>query len=469
MDDDLQSRLRRLPAVQVVLRALPPETEDWPRWQIQRAVDVVLARARRAVRDGEEPPALARIVGEVIAEGRRLATPRLKRVINATGVLIHTNLGRSPLPDEILAAVHTVAAGYSTLEYNLLEGKRGSRHDHVADLLEELVGCEAAMVVNNNAAAVLLGLAALARGREVVVSRGELVEIGGAFRIPDVMALSGAVLREVGTTNKTHLRDYREAIGPATGLLLKVHQSNFRQIGFTAAVSTAELVALGRQHQIPVMEDLGSGVVEPLTIGGIEEPSVRAVVAAGVDVVTFSGDKLLGGPQAGIVAGRRDLIEAMKKYPLARAVRVDKMTLAALSATIRWYLDGRADELPLWRMIRLQPEELRVRALAIAEALRLRLPPVGGPGLDVEADTSEIGGGSMPGATLPTYVVRLDPKSEDVTRIERALREGEVPVVARIRQGALVFDPRTVFPADDSRLVSAIAAAVRGATGQTGS
>lgn len=450
--------LRRIPAVQTVLRALP---EPWPaaRVWVDQAVQTVLEDIRRSVRGGQEVPSLEDIVQRVVAEAQKRQEPHLRPVINATGVLIHTNLGRAPLPQEILQRVLDVSTQYSNLEYRLEEGRRGSRHELVEDLLVEVSGAEAAMVVNNNAAAVLLTLAALAKGREVVVSRGELVEIGGSFRIPEVMALSGATLREVGATNKTHPRDYEAAINPETALLLKVHQSNFRMIGFVDGVSTQDLVGIGRRRGLPVMEDLGSGVLMPLTLDGVHEPSVQEVVAAGVDVVTFSGDKLLGGPQAGIIVGRRELVAQLKKYPLARAVRVDKMTLAALELTIRWYLEGRGDQLPLWEMVKWPADTVRARAVAVQGRLQARLSPA--IRCRVQDDWSEFGGGSMPGTRIPTAVLVLEGTDPDqVVRWERRLRSLAVPVVARISRGSLIFDFRTIFPSQESTLVDSIVMAV---------
>ncbi len=426
-----------------------PVPKVWIEWATRDELD----RVRQAAKEGTRAPNAATLAQAILERAQDLARPHLRPILNATGVIIHTNLGRSPLASEILDQVNAVAAGYSTLEYDLQRGTRGSRHDHVSRLVEVLTGAEAAMVVNNNAAAVLLALSALAKDREVIVSRGELVEIGGSFRIPEVMALSGARLREVGATNKTHLRDYAAAIAENTGLLLKVHQSNFRVIGFTQSVSTADLVALGHRHHIPVMEDLGSGVVFPFVLDGIEEPSVKGVVSTGIDLVTFSGDKLLGGPQAGLVAGHRDWIDAMKRYPLARAVRVDKMTLAALEVVIRWYLEGEEGRLPLWRMIRMSLDELQVRTKSVAERLQRRLPST--VHVTIADDSSEIGGGSMPGCRLPTKVLRLKGgvKTEEW---ERQLRRANIPVVCRIQHGELIFDLRTIFPSQETLLIDTI-------------
>ncbi len=464
MVDNTQSAgagLDAIPAVHKIWLELPtpwPLAKVWIEW----ATRDVLDKVRRDVRSGMSVPAVADLARAILEHARGLASPHLRPILNATGVIIHTNLGRSPLAQDILDQVSLVATGYSTLEYDLERGSRGSRHDHVSRLLEVLTGAEAAMVVNNNAAAVLLALSALAKGREVIVSRGELVEIGGSFRIPEVMALSGAILREVGATNKTHARDYAGAIGPNTGLLLKVHQSNFRVVGFTKAVSTAELVALGRERNIPVMEDLGSGALFPFALDGVEEPSVKGIVSTGLDLVTFSGDKLLGGPQAGLAAGHRDWIEAMKRYPLARAVRVDKMTLAALEVVIRWYLEGQDSRLPLWQMVRATLVQLEERAERVARQLRLSLPA--GVSITVCDDNSEIGGGSMPGTRLPTKTLHI---SGDVRiqRWEYELRRAGVPVICRVHREALIFDLRTIFPSQESQLIDTIVEAYQAISG----
>lgn len=451
MEDTTNARLRRIPAAHGFYAALGAESAKV--WQRQ-AVEEVLNWARAEVRAGRDLPTRQELLDRMRARVKTLERPSLRPLINATGVIIHTNLGRSPLPPAVLDQVRAVAEGYSTLEYQLTAGARGSRHDHVARLLSQLSGAEAAMVVNNNAAAVLLALTVLARDGEAVVSRGQLVEIGGSFRIPEVMALSGARLVEVGATNKTHLRDYERAISDQTRVLMRVHTSNFRLIGFTAEVPRGDLVALGAQHGIPVMEDLGSGVVDGLTIDAYTEPSVREVVAAGVDVVTFSGDKLWGGPQAGVIVGRTGLIERMKRHPLARAIRVDKMTLAGLEAVARLYLEGREGELPLWQMIRQDGATLSRRARRIALRLGRRIGSDAAIG--VAADVSEIGGGSMPGARLDTWVVTLAPGPKGAEALDGALRAARVPVVARIHEGVVRFDLRTVLPGQERTLVDSI-------------
>ncbi len=449
-----EGRLRQIPAVQTVIRGrgdIPGVAATW----IHEAARQVLDEIRQTVLTGGMVPPLDEIDARVRVRARELNEPHLRPVINATGVIIHTNLGRAPLPAEMMGHLGAVATQYSTLEYRIEAGERGSRHEHVEGLLAHLAGAEAAMVVNNNAAAVLLALATMANGKEVVVSRGELVEIGGSFRIPDVMALSGATLVEVGATNKTHGYDYERAINDNTALLLKVHQSNFRQVGFVDSVSRAELVAIARAHQLPVMEDLGSGVLLPLSVDGFEEPTVHEVVQAGVDVTTFSGDKLLGGPQAGLVVGRREWIQRMKKHPLARAVRVDKMTLAVLELVLRWYREGRGQDLPLWQMIGMDAEQVKARAEGLAERLASACP---GLMLDIEPDWSEIGGGSMPGTRVPSFVLTIALSPETLTRAEAALRRGPTPVIVRVKAGKLMVDLRTVFPAQEKPLLDALIA-----------
>jgi L-seryl-tRNA(Ser) seleniumtransferase len=393
----------------------------------------VLARAREEIRAGRDPGDLAALMlGEL--EGAR--RPSLRRVLNATGVIVHTNLGRAPLATEALARVHEVARGYSNLELDLDDGTRGSRQDHLASLVGRLTGAEAALVVNNNAAAVLLALAALAEGREVVVSRGELVEIGDGFRIPDVLARSGARLVEVGTTNRTRDADYERAIGPDTALLLRVHQSNFRLVGFTELPHVADVAAVAHAHGLPLVDDLGSGVLADVP----GEPSARESLAAGADLVCFSGDKLLGGPQAGIVAGRADLVEQLRRHPLQRALRVDKLTLAALEGTLLLHLDM-PERVPVLSMLGEDVEVVRARATRLAELTRGT----------VEETVARVGGGALPLAELPSFACALDES------LAGPLREGEPPVVGIVRDGKLLLDCRTL--ADDE--LDEIAAAVR--------
>ncbi len=402
--------------------------------------------------DPPSPENLAQAVRDRLAQ---LADPSPEAVINATGVVIHTNLGRSPFSPAAVARIAEVAAHYSNLEFNVDEGRRGSRHDHVRDLLRLLTGAEDALVVNNNAAAVLLTLRAMAEGRDVVISRGELVEIGGSFRIPDILAQSGARLHEVGTTNRTHPADYAAAVGPETGLLLKVHTSNYRISGFTAEVELPELVRLGRERGVPVAVDLGSGsLVDVSGLGLHPEPHLAEVVAQGPDLITLSGDKLLGGPQAGIVLGSKDAVGRLRRHPLARVVRIDKLLLAALQATLVAYLDeDRARrEIPVLQSLFQDPGKLRERAEAVASAIRETLGATA-PQVMVESATSAVGGGTLPGEGLPTTVIAVDPQPHvSAARLERALRHVRPAVIGRIHEERVLLDLRTVTVAEEGRL-----------------
>jgi L-seryl-tRNA(Ser) seleniumtransferase len=439
---------RALPSVDRVLSVVDGLPHGLAADVARAAVDA----AREAAEAGTpvDPEAVLDDARRRAAEVRRSL---LQPVLNATGVLVHTNLGRAPLGATALAAVSEVAGGYSNLEYRLAEGRRGSRHDHAGALLARACGAEAALVVNNNAAAVLLVLATLARGREVVVSRGELVEIGGGFRVPEVMAESGARLVEVGTTNRTRRADYERAVGPDTALVLKVHASNYRMVGFVESTPVDELAGLGP----PVVVDIGSGLLDETTPWLArrpswlrDEPGARQCLAAGAALVTFSGDKLLGGPQAGIVAGRAQFVRALSRHPLARAVRADKTTLAALQQVALAYLSGTvASEVPLWRMATAPAGALRERAAALAARL------AGAKVVDTEAVA---GGGSLPGLTIPSAGIALEVADPDAALA--ALRERGV--VARVEDGALVCDLRTIEPADDGRLAEALAAALPG-------
>ena len=384
-------------------------------------------------------------------------SPSLRPVINATGVIVHTNLGRAPLSRSAIDRVAAVAAGYTNLEYDLAAGRRGSRTVHASALVARLTGAEDAVVVNNNAAAVLLTLAALAAGREVIISRGELVEIGGGFRVPDVLRQSGAILREVGTTNRTRAADYAAALTDRTALLLRVHPSNFRIEGFTERTSLAELVGVGERARVPVVEDLGSGCLQ--SIAGIEaEPTVGGSIAAGVAVCTFSGDKLLGGPQAGVIAGRRATLEPIASHPLMRALRVDKLTYAALEATLVEHVTGRGGEsVPVVRMIEAPVARIEARA----EALRTRLAAIGGPTVSVAATEATIGGGSTPGITLPSRALAVETVDRSAAALASALRAGVPPVVGRIAGDRLLLDLRTVDPLEDENLAQAISNAAR--------
>jgi L-seryl-tRNA(Ser) seleniumtransferase len=464
-----QALLRGLPSVDAVLSALEaePALASLPHVRRAEAVREALARERQrllAAAGGAGAGTLERakdaagIARDVAASLGRAGAFSLARVINATGVVLHTNLGRallSPLAQERLRAV---AAGYSNLEMDIARKERGSRYSHVEGLLRRLTGAEASLVVNNCASAVLLALESLARGKEVIVSRGELIEIGGEFRIPDIMRRSGAVLREVGATNRTHLKDYAGAIGPDTGLLLKVHTSNYRVIGFTAAVSSRELVELGRQHGIPVMEDLGSGSLLDLRPFGFPyEPTVSEVVASGVDLVSFSGDKLLGGPQAGIVVGKAGAIGVLAKNPLNRAVRIDKFTIAALEATLYAYEAGDALEtIPTLRLLTEPLAGIRRRARALLRRLPAEAQRRLGAAL-VET-TSQVGGGALPTVELPTAAIALGTAERAPQALDEALRAGSPPVLGRLAADRLLLDLRTVLPVDLPDLARLLAA-----------
>ncbi|MGA8233197.1 MAG: L-seryl-tRNA(Sec) selenium transferase [Candidatus Acidiferrales bacterium] len=404
------------------------------------------------------------IAGRIVSEVERGLSPSLAPVINATGVVLHTNLGRAPLSLEAVEHLREAATHYSNLEYDLPSGKRGKRDVHTSDMLAKLAGAEAAIVVNNNAAGIFLVLITLAKGAEVIVSRGELIEIGDGFRIPDILAESGAILREVGTTNRTRIGDYQRAINERTRLLLRVHRSNFRISGFTEQASLESLAALGRKFGIPVLDDLGSGCLVDLSASGVAEPVVRASLQAGASIVAFSGDKLLGGPQAGIIAGKKKWIERVRRNPMFRALRVDKLTIAVLEVTLRAYLRGQWDEIPALRLIRLSAEEIGTRAAAFVETLRSgELPP--GTQISVRDGVSVIGGGSTPEQKLATRLVAIGGGgAHSAAELEARLRRpasGAVPVIARVEGGALLLDLRTVFPGEEAQLGAALAAALR--------
>jgi L-seryl-tRNA(Ser) seleniumtransferase len=434
-------RFRALPAVDELVSRLAHLEGRFPRALIVEEVRRALGQARAALRAGLPAPAsLEETVERALA---RLAAPSLRRVINATGVVLHTNLGRAPL------AAFDPVFGYSNQEYDLAAGARGNRDVHVSALLERLLG-KPGIAVNNNAAAVFLALRELAGGGEAIVSRGELIEIGDGFRIPEIMAHSGAALCEVGSTNRTRIEDYRAAIGERTRLLLRVHPSNFRMTGFTARPSLQELVALGRETGIPVYEDLGSGCVADLGAYGVDEPLAAASLRAGADLVSFSGDKLLGGPQAGLLAGAPALVARLRRNPLYRALRLDKLILQALESTLRSLLFERWDEVPALRMIRLSAAQIRARAERLLEQL-------GGLRAQLVEGESLVGGGATPGQSLPTWLIAI--RSNDVPAFERALRSATPPVVARIEQDRLLLDLRTVFPEEESELLAALLAA----------
>jgi L-seryl-tRNA(Ser) seleniumtransferase len=454
MSDDPR---RDLPSVERILQepAVVALLDALPRSVVVAAARDALARARRGRGD---PP--ADWAAEVAERAARIGARSLRPVLNATGVVLHTNLGRAPLAAGAVEAMAAVASGYSNLEFDLHAGVRGHRTDHGRRLLAALAGADDALVVNNAAAALVLALNTVAAGREVVISRGELVEIGGSFRIPDIMEKSGARLREIGTTNRTTVEDYRAAIGPATGAILQVHRSNFQQSGFVHSAPGAELAALAHEHHLPFVHDIGSGLLAELSSFGLSsEPRVPEAVAAGADLVIFSGDKLLGGPQAGCLVGAGALIAACRGNPLARAARADKLTLAGLEATLELYRDPGVAirEVPVLRMLTLAPEFLAERAEAIAAAIRTRVPASPLPRLTF--GESLPGGGSFPGATLPTTLVLLDPGPRGADSLALALRLGTPPVVARVQDGAVALDPRTLPLDRDRELAEAVAAA----------
>ncbi|HLX32771.1 MAG TPA: L-seryl-tRNA(Sec) selenium transferase [Gaiellaceae bacterium] len=424
-------QLRDLPSVDELAReAGDPLAVD--------AARTVIEQAREEIQAGRDPGDLAARLRDALADARR---PRLGRVLNATGVVVHTNLGRAPLPEEALARVVEAGRGYSNLEYDLARGERGSRQAHAAAILGRLTGAEAALVVNNNAGAVLLALAALGEGREVVVSRGELIEIGDGFRIPDVLARSGARLVEVGTTNRTRAADYERAIGPETAVLLRVHQSNFRVVGFEERPRLEEVAGVARRHGLPLVDDLGSGRIslsDKLSLSG-SEPTARESLAAGADLVCFSGDKLLGGPQAGIVLGRADLVEKLRRHPLQRALRIDKLSLAALEGTLLLHLDA-PERIPVLRTLAQEPATVRARAERLAAAT----------GGEVEETVGRVGGGALPLAELPSFACALEES------LAEPLRLGELPVVGVVRDGRLLLDCLTLTDEETEQAAAAV-------------
>lgn len=464
-----RSRLRRLPSVERVIVALEARglLAGFPRRAATLCAREVLEDARRRLRGGG-PDALDAtpdaLVEETAALLRRRFEGSLRRVINATGVVLHTNLGRAPLSAAAQAAVAEAAAGYSSLEIDLDEGGRGSRHAHIAGIVTAITGAEAGFAVNNNAAAVVLALAALAGGREAVVGRGELVEIGGGFRMPDVMHQSGARLVEVGTTNRTYLADYEAALGPGCGLLLKVHRSNFTVRGFVHEASLDQLVELGRSRGVPVVYDLGSGCLVDLTPAGLpQEPTVQASVAVGTDIVLFSGDKLLGGPQAGLIVGRNAAVERCRKHPLARAMRLDKLDLAALAATLRAYLEpARAwREIPILAMLERSPAERRRRAARLAAGLRRACGAEAS--VAVVGTEGQVGGGALPEVAIPSYAAAIRPAAARAEEWAARLRNAATPVVAVVRDDALLLDVLALLPGDERRLPGVISRLTGGA------
>jgi L-seryl-tRNA(Ser) seleniumtransferase len=455
--------LRTLPAVEAVLQhpAMTSLVESVPRALLVEAIRAELAELRaRLKRDGGRPPDVEIIVEQVAARATAAGRPELRRVLNATGVVLHTNLGRAPLSGPARAAIDRVARGYSSLEFDLATGKRGERGKGVERWLTRLTRAEAALAVNNGAAAVMLTLGALAAGKKVLVSRGELVEIGGSFRIPDILERSGATLLEVGTTNRTHLADYRRALERHRdiGAILRVHRSNFRMDGFTARPTIEELAALARRRRIPLLEDLGSGALVDLSELGLErEPTVGESLALGCDVVTFSGDKLLGAPQAGLIVGRKAYVEKIRRDPMARVLRLDKLTLAALESTLALYAEPERarQEIPALRMLGTGEETLERRARRLAEALRARMPDATAT---VERGVGEVGGGALPLQRLPSWVVALEVPGHAADALERRARGADPPLIGYVRAGKLRLDVRTL---DDDEVVEAAEALSR--------
>jgi L-seryl-tRNA(Ser) seleniumtransferase len=451
------SEFRNLPSVDKLIsnERIKQLAGSYPHELIVSLVRRQLEVERLAIASGNLCPSIDEIVESISAQLYRFESPSLCPVINATGVVLHTNLGRAPLSREAILAMEKVSRDYSNLEFDLDSGKRGSRQVHIEQILCQLSGAEAAMVVNNNASAVLLGLIALARRKEVIVSRGEAVEIGDSFRIPDVMRQSGAKLIEVGTTNRTYISDYEQAITPRTAALMRVHSSNFQVVGFTHSVTIEEMVGLGQKYNLPVLDDLGSGCFMDTTVFGLApEPLVQQSISSGIGLAFFSGDKLMGGPQAGIIVGKKELIAKLKKQPLARAVRIDKIRLAGLAATLVHYLKGEATQkIPVWRMIAEPLEEIDRRAKLWAETL-------GSPAQVIEGE-SMVGGGSLPGSTLPTRLVAIRGRKNKGTnfaqKLAYKLRTNEkYPVIGRISDDVLLLDPRSVLPEDDEIMLQAL-------------
>ena len=421
---------------------------DWVVELVRETID----QARETISKGHACPTLPEIISTIKDRVALLTVQSPRRVINATGVIIHTNLGRSPLSDNAMEAALAASAGYSDLEFDLSSGRRGSRQSHLQSLLKEITGAEASLVVNNNASALLLGLSALADGKEVIVSRGEAVEIGGGFRVPDVMEQSGAVLIDVGTTNRTYVRDYANSLTPQTGVFLKAHASNFRVEGFTAEVSIGELVELGRVNDIPVIHDVGSGaLLDTDKYGLAHEPTPQESIAAGAGLVMFSGDKLLGGPQAGIISGDRVLVEKLSRHPLARAIRIDKISLASLTATLMHYLKGEAEaEIPIWKMISARPDQIRLRAQKWKESVQVDA--------EIIESKSAVGGGSLPGETLNSWSLAINSVgvSGGAQALVKRLRENVPPIIARIEGDKVLLDPRTVMENEEDLVVDAL-------------
>lgn len=467
---ELKSLLSDLPSVDEILRSAYglDWLEKYPRKIVVKAVREVINSHRTAIISGIEPDiSTESLIDKIGVELKKLSAFSLRKVINATGVVIHTNLGRSILSESIMQHVQEIACGYSNLEYDIEKGARGKRYSHIQNLITEITGAESSLIVNNNAAAVLICLNTLAKGKDVIVSRGELVEIGGSFRIPDVMISSGAILKEVGTTNKTHIKDYAQAINENTALLLKVHQSNFRIIGFTKSLTLQELVSLGKRFQIPVMFDLGSGCLIDLKPYNISiEPSVQEIIKTGVDIVTFSGDKLLGGPQGGIIAGKKKWIDQISHNPLMRALRIDKMTLSAFEATLRCYFDEESakNQIPTLQMLLQDIGIIKKRA----QKTLLKIKKIKNFSIHdhceimIIEDNSQSGGGALPEIEFPTFAVALKPYKKSVNSIEKKLRQCNPPIIARIGDERLIFDMRTVRDNEIELLLKGLIEALQG-------
>lgn len=461
--EEKQKLLTALPSVDEILRS--NQGVQWlkvysRRYVIQAIRDMIDSRRKEILKgltlDTSEESMMAEIENTV----EKLSSYSLRPLINATGIVIHTNLGRSLLPEKAIENITKVSGSYSNLEYDLKAGKRGKRYSHVVRVLREVTEAEDALIVNNNAGAVFLCLNALSKGKEAIVSRGELVEIGGSFRMPEVMSASGAILREVGTTNKTHLHDYERAINDNTALIVKVHKSNFKVMGFVDEVSVEDLVSLGKRYQIPVMFDLGSGCLIDLKPFGIHNESVvKDIVNSGVDIMTFSGDKLLGGPQGGVIVGKKEYVEKIQKNPLTRAMRIDKLTLAGFEATLMEYIDEEKaiKNVPTLRMLLQRPEEIKERAKKIAKRLKKEIKD---SQITVMADTSRAGGGSLPELDFPTYVVTVRSDNVSVNELEERLRNGNPPIISRIKEGSLIIDARTIRAQDLDDLVKGIKSAL---------
>ena len=461
-----QELLRRIPSVDKIIERddMKALLGKYSRGIVLKAIQTKLENMRKNILNAQEPfsdkePITIDFSDDEIKEViQSFSNNHLEKVINATGVVLHTNLGRSILPVEAIDNLADIAHSYSNLEYDLEEGRRGHRYSHVEELLCEISGAEAAFVVNNNAGAVLLTLNALAEGKEAIVSRGELIEIGGSFRIPDIMKRSGALMVEVGTTNKTHLSDYEKAISDKTGLLLKVHTSNYRIVGFTSEVDLSGLIELGEKHNLPLLNDLGSGSLIDFSLYGIaHEPTVQDVVKTGIDVVTFSGDKLLGGPQAGIILGKRNILDKLIRNPLNRALRIDKLTLIALESTLRLYLDQETviQKIPTLRMITLSLEAIERRVFDFKRKLQENIPDH--IKVQIIDDTSQVGGGALPSQELPTKVIAITSRAISVQNLEKRLRENKPPIIARINKDQLRIDLRTVDESEEEYMIASIA------------